>query len=146
MMIPYKVYFHVERGPHWAPPVAVETVRARPKGGSAFVVDALPFFARAATLGDTVKVHVERGALWYRATAEASANSLLRVFTLERAIAVRVRRALEGLRCSVDFDTTGQFLAVNVPPKAPLRDVRAYLRLQADLRRLNYEEVLVRQA
>jgi Domain of unknown function (DUF4265) len=146
MTIPHKVYFRIERGPWWAPPAAVETVRARKTNDGVYVVVDLPFFARAATLGDTIQVQVERGALWYRATVEASANSLLHVFTLERAIAVRVRRSLERLRCSVDLDKTGQFLAVNVPPKASLRGVRACLQLQADLRRLNYEEVLSRQA
>lgn len=145
MMGHRKVFFRIERDVDGFPPVAAEGVWARPTEGGLYVVDNIPFFARAATLGDTVAVETEGGRLWYRATVHASANSLLQVLTLTSEVVEEVVTLLRRLGCSLERDATGQLLAVNVPPEASLPMVLAHLAVLASGGLLAYEAVLLRQ-
>jgi hypothetical protein len=145
MMGHRKVFFRIERDVDGFPPVAAEGVWARPTEAGLYVVDNIPFFARAATLGDTVAVETEGGRLWYRTTVQASANSLLQVLTLTSEAVDDVVTLLRRLGCSLERDATGQLLAVNVPPEAPLPMVLAHLAVLASGGLLAYEAVLLRQ-
>ncbi|HEU4412547.1 MAG TPA: DUF4265 domain-containing protein [Polyangiaceae bacterium] len=141
-----KVYSRIERDADGFPPVAVERVWAMPTEGGLDVVDNIPFFARAAALGGTVAVEVDGGRRWYRATAKASANSLLRVLVLEGAAADEVAAVLERFGCGFERDATDWLFAVNVPPEASLRAVLTYLTALAAGGHLTYEGVLLRRA
>ncbi len=141
-----KIFFHLERDVDGFPPVAAEGVWARPTEAGLYVVDNIPFFARAATLGDTVAVETEGGRLWYRTTVQASANSLLQVLTLTSGSVEEVVTLLRRLGCSLERDATGQLLAVNVPPETPLPIVLTHLSVLASGELVAYEAVLLRQS
>lgn len=76
---------------------------------------------------------------------QASANSLLQVLTLQGGAVDEVVTLLVRLGCSLERDATGQLLAVNVPPEAPMPMVLAHLSVLSSGGLLAYEAVLLRQ-
>lgn len=145
MTTPRTFDFRVERDADGFPHVANEPVWATPAAGGLYVVVNIAFFARAATLGHTVAVEADASRLWYRATSGAPANSLLRVLLPHRADTDPVAAVLKRRGGSFERGATGQRLAVNVPPEAPLRAVLAHPAVLEAVGRGSYEGVVLRQ-
>ncbi|MFP2962330.1 DUF4265 domain-containing protein [Myxococcus sp. 1LA] len=141
-----KVYFQLTQDEDGYPPVAVESVWARPGSDAhVFVVDNVPFFARAATLGDTVLTREVDGQFWFEEVLEYSGNSLIRVAFYNRELIEGVRKGLVALGCEIEFAEQYGLLAVSVPASVNLSDVQEYLQNQAKGRELEYEEPILMQ-
>ncbi|KYF77574.1 hypothetical protein BE20_04920 [Sorangium cellulosum] len=141
-----KVYFRLVQDEDGYPPVAVESVWAQPTTrASEFVLDNLPFFAREATLGDTVLVREEDGHLWFEQVVHRSRNSLVRVVFFDRACVERVNNQLVALGCSTEYIKAHNLLAASIPENVNLRDVQDYLQAEASEGAIDYEEPILRQ-
>lgn len=141
-----RIHFRLTPDADGYPPVAVETVWARP-GDSAelFTLDSIPFFARAATFQDVVRTVRDDGHLWFEELVQPSENSLIRlVFFLPERIA-EVCETLSALGCSTECFPDRRLVAVNVPRQASLPGVQAYVTQQASAGVLDYEEPILRQ-
>jgi len=141
-----KVYFQLAQDEDGYPPVAVESVWAQPGANRReFVIDNVPFFAREATLGDTVVITEEAGTRWFQAVLHRSSNSLVRIVFFDRTCVQRVSDHLTALGCSTEYMREHNVLAVNIPDSVRLTEVQAYLQAESALGTLDYEEPILRQ-
>ncbi|NOK23641.1 DUF4265 domain-containing protein [Corallococcus carmarthensis] len=140
-----RVFFQLIQDDEGYPPVSAESLWTIPVQGGRFVLDNVPFFARDATIGDTIEVREEEGRLWYRATVDRSGNSLLRVIMYDSAKITEVTTALRSLGCETELSEQHRLLAVSVPASASLPAVQRYLMDMASRDVLDYEEPLLRQ-
>lgn len=139
-----KIQFRVAQDAGGYPPVAAEGIWAT-KAPTGYTLDNIPFFAREATLGDTVSVTVEDGTLWFSAVLIRSGNSLLRVVLFDPCRVDEVRKGLSGLGCSTEWDQPHKLVGVNVPYTSSLSAVQAYLQRESAQGWLDYEEPILRQ-
>jgi hypothetical protein len=138
-----KILFKLKVKDGW-PPVAWESMWAAPREEGGYVLDNVPFYTSAATLGDAVSVTRRDGELRFRAVLEESGNSLIRVIVFAKGKWRAVRKELIALGCSVE-NADNRLLAVNVPPEASLAKVRRYLKVGFKEERFDYEEAILRQ-
>lgn len=140
-----KIQFRLRQDVDGYPPVAVEGVWATKAPSGGYTLDNIPFFARDATLGDTVSVTVEDGTFWFSGVLNRSGNSLLRVVLLDPSRVGELRNGLSGLGCSTEWDQPHNLVGVNVPGAVSLAVVQAYLRTESAGGWLDYEEPILRQ-
>lgn len=141
-----KIHFPLAQDEDGYPPVAVESVWANPsKKPDEYVLDNVPFFARAATLGDVVHVREEGGQLWFESVVHRSQNSLVRIVFFDRAAVERVNGQLVTFGCSTEYIKAHNVLAVSIPIGVSLEAIQDYLRFEAGLGTLDYEEPILRQ-
>lgn len=142
-----KVNFPLEQDEDGYPPIAVESIWAK-KGRrvNEFILDNIPFFARAATLGDIITaLPDEHGNLWFQGLLRRSANSLMRVVFFEPESITDVGQCLVSLGCAVEYLRTHNLLAASVPRTTRFADIQKYLASEADKGTLDYEEAIIRQ-
>lgn len=141
-----KVHFQLAQDEDGYPPVTVESVWARPGTNSReFVIENVPFFAREATLGDTVLIRDENGSHWFEAVLHSSGNSLIRIVFFNRLRLDRVRVDLLALGCELEYFEEYNILAVSIPKSVRLTDVQQYLQAEAGRGDIDYEEPILRQ-
>lgn len=141
-----KIHFRLTPDEDGHPPVAVESVWARPcPTPGEYVLDNVPFFAREATLGDTIRTREVDGQRWFDAVAHRSRNSLVRVVVFDRAAVESTRKQLTELGCTTEYLREHNVLAVSVPPEVRLTEVQRHFQAEASAGRLDYEEPLLRQ-
>ncbi len=141
-----RVTFALDQDEDGYPPVAHESAWAVDLGDGRFLIDSIPFFARAATLGDTITAHEEGGALQYSATLARSGNSLLRVVYFDGTEPAEIRSPLSNLGCSTELNAAHHLIAVSVPAEVRLEDVRACLAAGFASGRWDYEEAILRHS
>lgn len=145
-MSPVKVHFRLVRDEDGYPPAAVESLWAAPATEpNEYVIDNIPFFARNATIGDTVRVREEEGHQWFESVVLRSLNSLIRVVFFDRTCIERVGERLVALGCSIEYSKDHNLMAVNIPHSVKLTDVQAYLKTEADTGSIDFEEPILRQ-
>ncbi len=117
-----KVHFRLAQDEDGYPPVAVESVWAQPGANAReFVIDNVPFFAREATVGDTILITEEAGQRWFEAVVHRSRNSLVRVVFFDRTCVDRVSDQLTALGCSTEYLREHNLLAVCIPASVRLK-------------------------
>jgi hypothetical protein len=147
MMDATKVFFHLEQDDDDYPPVSAESVWAVPTvSPGEYIIANVPFFERAATLGDTVKTRSEDGVPWFEAVVQRSSNSLVRAVFFDEEQAERVSQHLLSLGCAVEYSKAFKLLAVNVPGDVKVMDVQLYLGSEAASGTLDYEEPILRHS
>ncbi|MGE6759579.1 DUF4265 domain-containing protein [Corallococcus interemptor] len=141
-----KVFFRLAQDEDGYPPAGTESLWAISSGNGRLVLDNTPFFVPNATLGDEIEVAEEDGQLWYRATARASDNSLIRIVVPKGADVAGIRSTLERLGCTSEFLPAYRLISVNVPGDASLKAVQQYLEdaISAD-EIVDYEAPILRQ-
>jgi hypothetical protein len=140
-----KIYFKIKQDEDGYPPVAVESVWAQPTGRF-FRIDSIPFFTRDATVGDVVRATADpSGALWFSGVEKSSGNSLIRVVLFDPNFSDVVANGLKALGCGTEGMKVYKLLAVDVPEGVELGGVQAFLRGEADVGRIDYEEAILRQ-
>ncbi len=140
-----RIHFQLEQDDDGYPPVAVETVWGAPTGeANEYVLDNVPFFAPFATIGDTVRVRVMEGNLWFQCVAKRSSHSLVRLVFFDKNAVRRVAEHLESMGCGVEFLSEHGLLAVDIPITVSLSDVQDYVRGEAEVGTLDYEEPILR--
>ena len=143
-----KVYFRLEPDVDGYPPVSVESVWARSSGADGeYVLDNVPFFEKAATLGDTIHAQETDGVLWFDRLVSRSQNSLLRAvfFQPHGEAESEICRQLESLGCQVERWKNHHLLAISVPAQISLTMIQEYLHRQSEAGTLDYEEPILRQ-
>ena len=80
----------------------------------------MPFFARDATLGDTVAARQEDGNLWFERLVHCSGDAV-----------EAISDGLSALGCVVEYVKAFNLLAASVPPSVSLEGVQGYLQVQA---------------
>jgi hypothetical protein len=145
-MAAVKVHFRLTQDEDGYPPIAVETVWAQ-SGPSQdeYVVDNIPFFARDATIGDTVLAIEDDGRLWFEKVTCPSRNSLVRIIFFDLSCVDRVNARLVSQGCSTEYLREYGLLAVNIPGDTSLMDVQSCLQAEAKAGNLDYEEPVLRQ-
>jgi Domain of unknown function (DUF4265) len=142
MTVRHQIRFALKQDALGFPPARSETVwAAATEVPMEYVLDNIPFFARAATLGDRVRVEAVDGALWYRDTLIAGSSSLLRVAV--RKDPQPVREELEKLGCACELSIAYHLIAANVP-REKLAQVKARLIELVKAGEVDYEEALLR--
>lgn len=140
-----KVHFRLAQDEDGYPPVAVESGWARESDAQgAHLLDNVPFFAKDATLGDTVAVRLEEGQAWFDALVTPSSSSLLRVTFFDRSSFGRVERALTNLGCLSEHLPSHNLLAVSAPRPDATRAALDLLAAELELGTLDHEEAIVR--
>lgn len=146
-MTAIKITFQLEQDEDGYPPFAVEDVWASSTEVPAhFVVDNIPFFARQATLGDTVRVVESGGAFMFDSVVARSSNSLVRVILHDPTRVDEVRTELRNLGCSTEAFEGIAILAVNVPGSTSLASVRRYLFHLREHEVAGFEEPILRDS
>jgi hypothetical protein len=141
-----KLNFHLEQDEDGYPPASVESLWVTASSNrNEYVLDNVPFFARDATIGDTVRVREEDGQLWFEALVARSENSLLRIVFFDPAYVEEVGGRLEGFGCSIEYLRAHKLMSVSVPGEVELAAVQAYLQAEASKGHLDYEEPILRQ-
>lgn len=141
-----KLIFRLVQDEDDYPPASVESVWAQPTANvGEYAIDNIPFFARDATLADTVRASERDGELWFEELIQPSGNSLIRVMLIDLTCFERVHGRLVSLGCSTEYSQTYDMLAVSIPPEVPLTHVQAYLTEEATAEAIAYEEPLLRQ-
>jgi hypothetical protein len=141
-----KVHFRLVQDEDGYPPVAVESLWAEPAtNADEYVLDNIPFFARDATIGDTILVREEEGHRWFERLVHSSSNSLVRAVFFDQAGVERVTKRLIALGCSTEYMNEYKLLAVSVPADANLADAQSYLQVEASAGSIDYEEAILRQ-
>ena len=141
-----KIHFHLVQDEDGYPPVAVESLWAQPGvGPGEYVIDNVPFFARDATLGDTVLAREDDRGLWFERLLCRSGNSLVRVVFFDRVHVDRISRNLEGLGCLTEYLEEHGLLAVSIPGAVSLSMVQSCLRDEVNAGNVDYEEPIIRQ-
>jgi hypothetical protein len=144
-MMQKKIFFSVEQHEEGYPPVTTESVWAEETEDGNFVIDNIPFFATAATLGDIVNVDTVEGQLYYKSTVKESDNSLLRVILFEQRDPSVLRSHLAKLGCATEGGPSPSLIAVNVPGTVSLQLVITVLKEGFDNGYWDYEEAILRQ-
>ena len=141
-----KVHFRLVQDKDDYPPVDVESLWAQPGAEAGeYVIDNVPFFARDATLGDTVFVREDEGHLWFERLVHRSGNSLVRVAFFDRTCLEKVSERLATLGCSTEYLRDHNLLAVSIPDTVKLMSVQVYLQAEASAGSIDYEEPILRQ-
>ena len=140
-----KINFKVQVGDDGYPPVAIETLWARPVEVG-YVIDSIPFFTSDATSGDRIRAQLgDEDALWFAGIVERSGNSLIRVvffdLTCEDALAAK----LKEMGCGTERMPQFKLMAIDVPSEVDLAEVQAYLRDRNSAGLIDYEEPILRQ-
>lgn len=102
------------------------------------------FFAREATLGDTVRAREEHGLFWFDRLQKSSGSSLIRVVFFDVKRMVEVNRMINSLGCRTEYFKERKLLAVNVPIEAELSAIQVYLQSEADRGGIDFEEPILR--
>ena len=145
MSSPVKVHFQLAQDEDGYPPVAVESLWAQPsvKPGE-YVLDNIPFFARDATIGDTVQVVEQEGQRWFKSLAHASRNSLVRIVFFDRSCVESVSERLVAMGCSTEYLKDHNLMAVSIPAGVNLSNVQSYIQQEADAAKIDFEEPILR--
>ncbi len=144
--MPTKIHFRLEQDEDGYPPSSVESLWAEPgEIPGEYIIDNVPFFARCVTIGDTVSVHEENEALWFDHLVSRSSNSLLRIVFFDRSCEEAVGKHLIDMGCAIEFLRKHNLMAVSIPDTVALKNVQAYLQLEAEGGRIDYEEPILRQ-
>lgn len=140
-----KITFPIVPDEDGYPPFTVEDVWASSTDVPLhFIVDNIPFFARQATLGDTVKIIESGEGFLFDELVAPSSNSLIRVVVFEPTVVDEVRAELKRLGCSTESFKGIKILAVNVPATASLHAVQEYLQALEVRDVASYEEPILR--
>jgi hypothetical protein len=130
---------------HDWPPAAYERVWAEEVSTNSARIDNVPFFTREATLGDVVEYRLEPdGARAFLQVLMPSASSLVRVLLLDRRDFDIVQARLIEMGCVVEGHVGRLMLAVSIPSTIDIQDPMNYLVEMEDLRKLEYEEAIIR--
>jgi hypothetical protein len=140
-----KILFRLIQDDDGYPPVSFEGVWAIHQGGDRFEIDNIPFFTREVTLGDVVEAIERGGELDYVRMVEQSGNSLIRIVYYDGSDPAALRKELEQLGCSTEWNSDHQLIAVNVPLEVKLSNVQEFLQEGFNQDRWDYEEAVIRQ-
>lgn len=141
-----KIHFCLEQDEDGYPPVAVESLWAKPVANSdVYIIDNVPFFARNATIGDTVSVFEKDGVRWFDRLVSRSPNSLVRIVFFDRSCIEEIGERLVAMGCATEYLREHNLMAVSVPKTVALGDVQAYLRSEAYAGKIDFEEPILRQ-
>jgi hypothetical protein len=125
-----KVNFRVKQDADGYPPVAVESLWAKPVAG-AYVIDSIPFFTSEATNGDHVAARKGEGdALWFERVLQRSGNSLIRVVMFNLDDQDALIQDMTRLGCGTEGMRQFKLLAVDIPHEVSLRTFRLICRLK----------------
>jgi hypothetical protein len=105
------------------------------------------FFAKTATLGDTIHTQEAEGVLWFDRLVSRSPNSLLRAvfFQPQGEAETEICHQLESLGCQVEMWKHHHLMAISVPAQTSLAMIQDYLHRQSEAGTLDYEEPILRQ-
>lgn len=141
-----KVHFRLEQDEDGYPPVAVESLWARPSvKPSEYVIDNVPFFVREVTIGDIVRVREDDGEHWFESVSARSSNSLVRVVFFDGADRRAIKEKLIALGCATESLEKHNLMAVSVPSTVELQDIQAFLQVEAEAGRIDFEEPILRE-
>lgn len=141
-----KIRFQLAQDEDGYPPAAVESVWASPTDKpDEYEIHNVPFFAREATIEDTVRVRAEDGDLWFDTMVRASGNSLIRIVFFDKSSLDRINAQLIVLGCATEYLRAHNLLAVSVPSGVNLTSVQEYLSQESSAETIDYEEAILRQ-
>lgn len=141
-----RVFFDLDVDEDGWPPVATETMWARPTDEpDLFVLDNIPFFVRGLSDGDVLRaVRDEDGRLVVTEHLASSGNCTIRVIPLsDGPLAGDKQAVLDAFApLGVEGEGVGQFdlVALNVPPEADLDRVKGLLLRGVEDGSWDYEE------
>jgi len=145
-MSPVKVHFRLVQDEDGYPSAAVESLWAAPVAEpNEYVVDNIPFFARDATIGDTIRIREESEHWWFERIVRPSRNSLIRVVFFDRTCVEKIGERLVSLGCSIEYSKDINLMAINIPINVALIDVQSYLKAEASKGSIDFEEPILRQ-
>jgi len=139
-----KIHFRIAQDQEGYPPVAVESLWAKPIGTN-FEIDSIPFFTCDATVGDIIRAAPDAaGELWFAGMEQVSVRSLIRIVFFEAECTESVTNKLQALGCGTEGMEVYKLLAVDVPGDVDLVEVQNFLRDEASTGSIDYEEPLLR--
>ncbi|HVV86330.1 MAG TPA: DUF4265 domain-containing protein [Kofleriaceae bacterium] len=126
--------------------MATESLWARSTAvADRFLLDSVPFFAKVATLGDTVEVRRDAdGTAWFASVVTRAEVSLVRAVIFDSAAMPLIVAELRGLGCVVELFARFKLLAASVPFSVSLATIQGYLASRQSSGILDYEEPILR--
>lgn len=141
-----KVFFRLHPDAEGYPPASVESVWAQRFENGTCRIDNIPFFSRDATQGDLVTVQEAEDVLWFVKIVEPSANSLMRIVFFDLSQMERINQWCVQAGCETEYSAPHKLLAVSIPLKASLSEIRGRLDKEMNDGFIDYEEAIVRQS
>jgi len=144
-----KVNFRLDQDAEGWPPVASESVWAKPTVGGLYRIENVPFFVRGLSLGDEVRATLSpEGRLAYIETVTFSDHTTVRIIVFRKEETAAVREAIVLLGCSSELaDMRGySLIAVDVPGNVDYAQVHALLDAGFAEGRFDYQESALRHA
>jgi hypothetical protein len=141
-----RVSFRIEQDEDGYPPYESETLWATEisEESGDLVVDNIPFFESAATIGDVIRGYHRDGQFWFERLVQPSGHSLLRVIVYSPERVAEIRRRLRMLGCSTEEFKDKPLIAVDIPSEIPLRPIRKFLDDLEENDVATYEEAIIR--
>lgn len=138
-----KVVFLLERDKDGYPPVDAEGLWVELLDERRARIDNIPFFVRAATMGDVIEYSSTGGELRYVANVQPSRNSLIRVVCYSHVDPTSIRNRIGEFGCESEYDAGHRLIAVNIPPEADLEGLQQYLEHEEAIGSVGYEEPII---
>jgi len=144
-----KIIVPLEQDEDGYPPAGSERLWALHLGEGRYQLDNIPFFARDLALGDVVSAVPEEGAeegvLRYEQVLQSSGHSTFRILVHDESQVPEACRLLEQLGCGTERSHLPRLVAIDIPPRVPLADVREALAPGVSQGRWDYEEACLGQ-
>jgi hypothetical protein len=128
-----KVRFRLQRPRDGWPPVESEGVWAKPRGGTEYELDNVPWFARGIAFGDRVRAELDDdGVLWAQERLSWSGRYTVRVIPHGNEPATEQLQAIIDAFSPLGAECEGglpafKIVALDIPPTARLAEIKSLL-------------------
>lgn len=137
---PVKLLFRLQPDEDGYPPYQWESVWANPVSDGLYQIDNIPFFVSDISLGDIVEAEYSDDVLVYVKTAVPSSNGTIHVVCYDHKTCQQLLSRLPGWGCDYEVGELERLVAIDVPARAEVDDLLAWLDRQARAEQLVYEE------
>ncbi len=139
-----KVLFSLQQDEDGYPPVASESLWAKPTTEGLFELDNIPFYAQGVSCKDVVAAEPSvEGTFTFKGVVKRSGHSTIRVVALKHDEMQPLQQELERLGASWEGSGQPRLIAVDVPPEVDIQRIWHFLQGGMNEGRWDYEDAAI---
>ena len=139
-----KVLFSLQQDEDGYPPVASESLWAKPTTEGLFELDNIPFYAQGVSWKDVVAAEPSvEGTFIFKKVVKPSGHSTIRVIAFKHDEMQPLQQELERLGASWEGSDQPCLIAVDIPPAVDIQRVWDFLQAGMDEGRWDYEDAAI---